>query len=261
MKKTVIGLFIVFVSSSLYADHSWGPYHWASTSSPRTVTVVNSVKGDWGSYVTQAISDWSLSEDVTLIEESGSTRGKTRRQCSAPSGQVRICNARYGTNAGWLGIASISLNTDDHIISGYTKLNDSFFSMEYYDTFAWRQSVTCQELGHNIGLSHQDETFDNESLYSCMDYQDPPYEYPNDHDYEQLGTIYDHLDDDDTTSNATAPESGMVVDNRREARKWGQSQGRSGNRELFVRHNGDGTKQVTHVYWADGHNFEDSQHH
>ncbi len=45
-----------------------------------------------------------------------------------------------------------------------------------------------------MGLDHQDEDFNNTSLFSCMDYQNPPYQFPNTHDYQQLDTIYGHLD-------------------------------------------------------------------
>lgn len=64
----------------------------------------------------------------------------------------------------------------DHIVSGYTKLNHSYFTRSTYNQPDWKQSVACQELGHNIGLDHQDEDFDNTSRFSCIDYQDPPYE-------------------------------------------------------------------------------------
>jgi hypothetical protein len=106
---------------------------------------------------------------------------------------LRICNLAYGQN-GWLGVAGISIDINGHITTGYTKLNDSYFSWDFYNQDDWKQSVTCQELGHNVGLDHQDENFNNQSLFSCMDYQNPPYEYPNGHDYDQLEAIYDHID-------------------------------------------------------------------
>jgi hypothetical protein len=103
-------------------------------------------------------------------------------------GQVRIRNRTYQNN-GWLGIAGISIDTDGHIVSGYTKLNDTYFNSACYNDTAWKQNVARQELGHNIGLDHQDEDFDNESLKSCMDYQHPPWPDPNQHDYEQLTVV------------------------------------------------------------------------
>ena len=39
---------------------------------------------------------------------------------------VRICNLAYG-NTGWLGLASISLDSNGHIVKGYTKLDDTYF--------------------------------------------------------------------------------------------------------------------------------------
>jgi len=124
-----------------------------------------------------------MSTKLTMVEDpNGSTSKKVRRQCKAPSGQVRICNLAYG-QTGWLGVAGISIDANSHITKGYTKLNDTYFSMIFYNDPSWKQSVTCQELGHNVGLHHQDEDFYSESsLFSCMDYQVPPYPSPNTHD-------------------------------------------------------------------------------
>jgi hypothetical protein len=61
----------------------------------------------------------------------------------------------------------------------------------------------CQEIAHDFGLDHQDEAFDNENLGTCMDYTDDPdgsvndqlsNEHPNDHDFEELEEIYNHID-------------------------------------------------------------------
>ncbi len=257
---------------SALSDHAWSNYHWARIASPFTLTVINSTTADWDSYVTQAVSDWSASTMLTLTEDtSGSTRSKVRRQCKAPEGMVRICNLAYGQN-GWLGIAGISIDTNGHIIRGYTKLNDSYFSWDYYNNPDWKQSVTCQELGHDVGLGHQDENFNNGSLFSCMDYQDPPYEYPNAHDYEQLETIYGHTDSYDsyaeTETAGGGGEGGSGCNSPpgkgcNKARPtnnsdigWGVSLGRRGNSETFLRVDPDGTRHLTHVRWVD----EDATH-
>ncbi len=95
-----------------------------------------------------------------MIEELGSTSNRVRRKCNPPGGQLRICNLAYGNN-GWLGIAGITVDSGGHITKGYTKLNDTYFNTAYYDQPAWKQSVTCQELGHDVGLGHQDEDFNS----------------------------------------------------------------------------------------------------
>jgi hypothetical protein len=273
----VVGAVIVAAASGavLSADHSWGPYHWARTTSSFDLTVINSTTDDWDGFVSQAVADWSASSMLDLVEDpNGSTSSKDRRRCQAPSGAVRICNLAYGYT-GWLGIAGITIDANGHIVKGYTKLNDSYFSWTDYNTDAWKQSVTCQELGHNIGLDHQDENFNNGSLFSCMDYQDPPYPYPNQHDYDQLEAIYDHVDSYDSYAGAPEPDSGGDGGdgggcnapagkgcNKGAAGQnggdngeigWGISIGRRGQQETFMRIDPDGTRHITLVRWVDGH--------
>jgi hypothetical protein len=265
--KLVAAIALAVVAASggvLIADHSWGSYHWARTTSSFSLTVVNSTTSDWDPYVAQATSDWSQSTKLNMVQDlNGSTSDRDRRQCRAPGGGVRICNQSYG-NTGWLGIAGISIDANGHIISGYTKLNDTYFSSGFYDDPAWKQSVTCQELGHNVGLDHQDEDFNNQSLFSCMDYQSPPYEYPNGHDYEQLEAIYNHLDSYNSYTGGgggggtcTAPPgkgcNKADVPQDPPGNAWGISLGRRGQKEKFLRVDPDGTRHVTFVTWVEGH--------
>ena len=248
------------------ADHAWGNYHWARTTASFDLTVINSTTDDWDGYVSNAVSDWSSSQVLNMIEDpNGSTDDKLRRSCSAPAGQVRICNLAYGRN-GWLGIAGISIDTNGHITSGYTKLNDSYFSLSYYNKPDWKQSVACQELGHNVGLDHQDEDFDNTSLKSCMDYQDPPWPTTNAHDFAQLGTIYGHTDSYNSYAggdsggggggcNAPSGKGCNKADTGQQEidRGWGMSLGRTGHHEKFIRIDPDGTRHLTFVRWAERH--------
>jgi len=250
----------------LVADHSWNGYHWARTTASFDLTVINSTTADWDAYVSQATQDWSQSTVLNMVEDpNGSTSDRDRRQCSAPAGAVRICNLAYGFN-GWLGIAGISLDSNGHIVRGYTKLNDSYFSSAFYNNYAWKQSVTCQELGHNIGLDHQDEDFDNQSLFTCMDYQDPPHAVPNDHDYDQLEAIYAHRDSYNSYASGSGGGGGggcnappgkgcnkADVPQDPPGNAWGLSLGRKGQREKFLRVDPDGTRHITFVLWAAGH--------
>ncbi|MDT8319396.1 MAG: hypothetical protein RQ826_02590 [Xanthomonadales bacterium] len=255
--------------SSASAEHSWGDYHWARMSSSFDLQIINSTTADWDPHVSFAIDDWSTSGVLSMLDVASDTSNKTRRQCRGGEGTVRICNLEYGYN-GWLGVAGISIDTNGHITTGYTKLNDSYFNASYYDNDLWRQSVTCQELGHNVGLDHQDEDFGNTTLETCMDYQDPPWPVPNLHDYEQLLVAYGHLDSYDSYATdgsggggdggdgggngCNAPpgkgcnKSGFAGDVG-----WGASLGRRGNHETFIRIDPDGTMHLTHVTWAIGY--------
>ena len=267
LKITCVFIAVIGVSTPTQAGHAWGVYHWARTTASFDLPVINSTTSDWDGYVTRAIADWSDSSVLNMIEDpNGATSNRVRRQCKSPSGMVRICNLSYG-QTGWIGIAGISIDTNGHIVKGYTKLNDTYFSWDYYNGDDWKQSVTCQELGHDIGLGHQDEDFDNSSLFSCMDYQDPPYEYPNAHDYDQLASIYAHTDSYDSHASGSEAEggdsgcnappgkgcnkSGLNGDNRDIG--WGMSLGRSGQSETFMRIDPDGTRHLTRVIWVLGH--------
>ena len=271
IKLVITALAAVVISTASYADNSWGNYHWARTSSSFDLPIINSTTSDWDTYVTQAVADWTGSSVLNMLEESGNTSTRTRRRCKPPGGKVRICNLAYGNN-GWLGLAGISIDSAGHIVSGYTKLNDTYFAPSYiYDQPDWRQSVTCQELGHNIGLGHQDEDFYNASLYSCMDYQNPPHEYPDQHDYDQLETIYGHLDGYDSydvgsdggdgggggNDGCNAPpgkgcNKGEVPGHNGDI-GWGMSIGRRGQTETFMRIDPNGTRHITYVTWVQGH--------
>ena len=255
--KTIAAFLCMFgLGSAVWADNAWGPYHWARATTSFDLIVVDSTTSE---YVSQATWDWSESTVLNMTKEEGATSSKVRRKCKPPNGKVRICNLAYGQN-GWLGLAGISLDTDGHIVSGYTKLNDSYFGWDFYNHPKWKQSVTCQELGHNAGLGHQDIDFDNTSLFSCMDYQDPPYEYPNSHDYEQLETIYEHTDvesDDggESDNGCNAPpgkgcnKSGVRGNN--DDIGWGMSLGRRGHSETFMRIDPKGIRHITRVLWVD----------
>lgn len=173
------------------ASHSWGSYHWARTSNPFNLKLGDNVTSQWDAYLGEASTDWTVSEvlDTTIVP--GSV--KSVKQCTPPNGRVEVCNSKYGFN-GWLGVAGIYL-TGGHIYKGYVKLNDSYFNASAYNKPEWRRLVMCQEVGHEFGLDHQDETFDNPNLGTCMDYTDNPLgppsnEHPNQHDYDQLVDIY-----------------------------------------------------------------------
>jgi hypothetical protein len=138
----------------------------ARTANPFTLTVVDSNTSDWDDNLSSALSDWSTRQtvmDVARGTADDSTRA--RKQCRMVRGQIRSCNAAYGFN-GWLGLASINIS-GGHITHGTAKMNDSYFNSGSYDETA-RQHVMCQEIGHDFGLDHQDES--GADLNACMDY-------------------------------------------------------------------------------------------
>lgn len=184
-------------ASVAYADHSWGGYHWARTSNPFTLKLGDNVSGPWDSILGTTSTDWSKSDvlDTTIVTGLGGNN------CKAQTGRVEVCNRKYGNN-GWLGIAQIWIS-GEHITKGVTKLNDTYFNTQTYNTTAWRNLVMCQEVGHIFGLDHQDEVFNNINLGTCMDYTNNPEsnQHPNQGDYDELLCIYDQTKNGQTLSN------------------------------------------------------------
>jgi hypothetical protein len=184
------------------ASHSWGGYHWARQANPFTLKAGDNLSSEWDSSFSGALSDWSQSTVLDMIPWAGQT---TTRRCRPTLGRVEVCNDTYGGQ--WLGLATIWITGSVHITQGTVKLNDRYFgSGSTYNTPAWRNLVTCQEIGHTLGLDHQDENFNNANLGTCMDYTNDPStnQHPNKHDYDELLIIYGHLDSTTTVDTGSA---------------------------------------------------------
>jgi hypothetical protein len=188
------------------------------------------------------VTDWSQSTVLDLTKVAGGTRVKP---CKPTAGRVEVCNASYGNN-GWLGIAQIWITGGTHIAQGITKVNDYYFNTPTYNTTAWRNLVMCQEVGHTLGLDHQDENFDNANLGTCMDYTSNPgtNQHPNKHDYDELVIIYSHLDSTTTV--------GSIVSGSAAASGWGRlvSSSASDRYSTYQLDLGRGQFVLTHVIWA-----------
>ena len=248
-QKLAIGIVAaVGVTAPVLAAHSWSTYHWKRTTAELTVPVGDNVSAAWDSYLTKAVADWNQSTVINSPKVAGSTNP---RQCRAVAGTIQACNAAYGQN-GWLGLASISLS-GGHISQGTTKLNDSYYNMAQYNTPAWRAAVTCQEIGHDYGLGHQDEDSSTDNTNSCMDYTNQPAgnESPDAHDYQQLNTIYNHLE---SAMTAIFGGASAVADIGDTPETWGRPVNfdRQGRPNIYERIDGPGRKTVTHVTWAIG---------
>ncbi|MDA1334749.1 MAG: hypothetical protein O2794_01880 [bacterium] len=271
MNKKVIlatSLALLFVAGAVSASHSWGKYHWNLSTAD---TIANPLKlgdnvttAEWDLSLLVASTDWNqsvLKNDVVV--------GNSNANCDPTSGRVEVCNASYGNN-GWLGIASIwaTRGKSNHITQGVVKLNDTYFDTPEYDSQAWRDLVTCQEIGHTFGLDHQDENFNNANLGTCMDYTNDPdgtilgqldNRKLNQHDLDEMEAIYAHLNSTDGGGGGGGgngkgkPKKNDVGAsiNHNNPSSWGRavSQDAQGKNSVYVRDLGNGQVVVTHVTW------------
>ncbi len=242
------------------AGHSWGNYHWERSSNPVSLGLGDNVDATWDGWLVEANADWNASSVLDLSIVSGKARGN----CGARNGRIEVCNDTYG-NTGWLGVAQIWAD-GDHITRAVAKMNDTYHNSPPYNTDGWRDMVMCQEVGHVFGLGHQDENFNNGNLGTCMDYTSDPEgppsnRAPNAHDYEQLETLYGHLDTDggkgcnprSPKCNAATPAppafNDMELPN---VAQWGRlmAVSRDGGQAIFVQDFGQGRRVITHVTWT-----------
>ena len=295
MKKSIVRLALatsvaVAVSSPAMADHSWGNYHWPINGTNQQFQVLTKLNAPyWQQWVNEAVADWDGSDpDLGTYTDylnpvlSG-TATTTARKCDPTVGKVTVCGDAYGYR-GWLGIATIWAS-GNHITQATTKLNESYHNSGTYSSDAWRQLVTCQEIGHDFGLGHQNEDFNTDLTDSCMEYtsDETNNRTPDGHDYQHLQTIYDahaaetsggtdggggsggpgggkgpNKQDAFTfrqVGQANASPSAVISDD------WGAAVGYDahGRPNVFVQEVRQGFKKITHVTWVPG--FRPEKHH
>lgn len=261
LAKSSLAIAIAAVSVVAYASHSWGNYHWARNTSSFTLQTLDSTvsggsNANWPALLSSAASQWSQSTKLDLHVAPYTNALKDRRQCRAVTGMIRVCNAAYGNN-GWLGLASINIDSNSHITKGTAKMNDSYSSYWASDANE-APHVMCQEVGHTFGLGHTSE--DGSSQSTCMDYSSSPSSTaPNKHDYDQLALIYGHSDSYNTYS-TSAP----FTANRAQAEMAGNvplgTLVRKGHfNEIYVAPDGRGGLWIHHVTLAPGFEHMDTQ--
>jgi hypothetical protein len=256
----------IFGTFGVFGHHRWGRYHWARTTSQFTLKLGNNLTTtDWSQHLSASSSDWNSPETflwngaqplLTSI-----VNGQGGNNCTMVSGTTQVCNGAYGQN-GWLGLATINITSGSHITKGSAQMNDTYFSNTYnggyYNTTNERRHVMCQEIAHTFGLDHQSEN--GRSLNTCMDYfsntggntNNPASTKPNYHDFEQLASIYQHLDSTTTVAANTAAAA-SASGNAHDSNNWGQliSQSANGRSSTYERAHSDGSLTLTHVFWTE----------
>lgn len=179
---------VVAGSSPAGASHSWGGYHWWSGAGAVTVSLGDNVSGVWDGLLTTVDVQW----DTTYVNVA-TVAGGSDAACAPTAGKVEVCNGEYGQN-GWLGLATIWLDGGGHIQQGRVQVNDSYFLTPSYDSDTARLHVLCQEVGHTIGLDHQKKPQAKSCMNDAWGLFSTDYDQPNQHDYDQLNSIYSHDD-------------------------------------------------------------------
>lgn len=254
LAKAALVVAIAAVSVSAYASHSWNNYHWARTGSSFVLqtldsTVAGGTNANWPVLLANASTQWSSSAKLDLSKKPYTNTSTSRKRCSAVAGKIRVCNAAYGSN-GWLGLASINLDSNGHISQGTAKMNDSYAST-YAGDANEAAHVMCQEVGHTFGLGHTSE--DGSTQNTCMDYSSSPTSTkPNQHDYDELGIIYGHADSYNSYSTSTALSTSPAQNSMAGDVPLGTLVRKGHFSETYVAPDGRGGLWITHVTLAPG---------
>lgn len=181
--------------------------HWPSTSSfskerdiPLYDSTASTTNGSrWRNWLGDARYDWSRS---SLIALSMSRTGGDSYNCPFNDYGIKVCS--YSSYPGsYAGVAefilvyghmrTVRVRLDDEG-SGLNYPNDSCLAPpadEPGSCATYAHAVTCQEVGHALGLGHTGGA-------TCMGngyFADSAYEvHPNGHDYDALGTSTGHFD-------------------------------------------------------------------
>jgi hypothetical protein len=251
------GVAVAVCATLAPGSHSWGGYHWARTSNTFTLKLGdNLTSADWKSHLSQTSQDWNSGQGTPVLTAIV-VGPSNHKRCAMVAGTTQVCNGNYGNN-GWLGLASINITGGVHITQGSAKMNDTYFNTATYNNPNEREHVMCQEVAHTFGLDHQ--STNGTSQNTCMDYFSNTganagstlSTKPNAHDFDELKTIYAHVDGTSTVSPASAVSSSSDVDITEDPNSWGKlvSQSNNGHSSTYEKSNRDGSMTITHVYWA-----------
>ena len=240
------------LASSVVANNAWGDYHWDGASTPVALTLEDNLSPSWSTVLGTVEADWDTSGALDLTIDSppdGSTNCGNPLANVGPAnpGEIEVCNGSYGTN-GWLGVARIWIAADGtHISAAIAAVNDSYLgSGGAYDNANARQHVLCQEVGHTFGLDHQKSP----KKQTCMNAQwgltSSSFVSPNPHDYDQLASIYAHLD----PISEEGGNGGGPCDKKRDHPKC---QAGSPGHSFEVERLANGQIMLTWITWAPGY--------
>lgn len=173
------------------ADHAWyvdgRPVHWASTVDPAVIDLGDNLDDPvWDDL--RFVPSWVWSATTLPSGELGLSpylRVSTRPG-GLPSNEVEMYDDFYGAN-GWVGQATLNyIDSEGHIRGATIELNRS-----YLLTQREKHAAINHEVGHTLGLTHQDGTVMCAVLCGI--------ENPVAHDYEVLDSVNSHIDAYDTT--------------------------------------------------------------
>ena len=136
-----------------------------------SIQLVNNTSAAWTPYLISAANAWSAAANIDYRVVSGPVIDASA--CNPTYGVVEVCSANYG-KTGWLGMTNV-YTSNGKIVMATVKWNDYYpTTSAFYAGAAWYKNTSCHELGHVLGLNHQDSVKTNANSGSCLDSTNDP---------------------------------------------------------------------------------------
>ncbi len=157
-------------SASATNARNWNGYTWARSGN-LSIQLVNNTSAKWTPYLETAASQWSAAANIDYRVVTGPTVDAS--VCSPSYGVIEVCSANYG-KTGWIGMTNV-YTSGGHVVMATVRYNDYYASTSaWYASDAWYTNTSCHELGHALGLTHQDSVKNNANSGSCLDSTNDP---------------------------------------------------------------------------------------
>jgi predicted Zn-dependent protease len=154
------------------ASHATSPgAHWPKAGAEIHVDVGDCLRPYWRPAMRAAMVDWSRSAVVTYHLVG----------CNSPLREFQARTRNYG-RTGWYGFVNSTWGS--HFTTVNLWLND-YYGLRYSERR--RRGAACHELGHALGLDHR-----SRSSSSCLVAPSGDRYRPDQHDFDQLRSIYRH---------------------------------------------------------------------
>ena len=128
-----------FTAGLLVAGNQWSCFHWEKSTLSYTTSVPGDGDSDWFNVLDTEIPDWgSTCINFNFIEGEPADITAT---------------ADFFEETGWLGLATVFVD-GCAIQSATADMNRTYLDGATY-TEAFDRHVTCQEVGHDLGLDHR----------------------------------------------------------------------------------------------------------